>query len=305
MVIYNQISRNEHAIEYGRIRIRVHLIGQFQQMGRIFGLSLVAFVWIVSISQAANNDVFTQALALAQQGDPQAQYEVSEHYKNGAYGAPLDEIESIKWLKKSAQSGYPDALYFLAYRYDVGLGLDINKPQAIALYTQASEKDHPKATYYLAWSYDVGDGVPSDDVKAVELYRKAAGLGYRDSQYTLGQMLRDGEGVERNVQEAIYWYGKAAEQGDFDALTWIAEIYDNGRDYDLPEDNIKAIELYHRAAKEGSTRAFYEIGLNYYQGDGVKQDLQEALRWLSIAKNRDFDRAQERIDEIEKALATQ
>ncbi|NVK30603.1 MAG: sel1 repeat family protein [Gammaproteobacteria bacterium] len=283
----------------------MHLKRLLQRIEQIFRWNITAFFLIVSASQASNSDVFAIALALAQQGNPQAQYEVSEHYKNGAYGAPLDEIESIRWLKESARSGYPDALYFLAYRYDVGLGLDINKPQAIALYTQASEKDHPKATYYLAWSYDVGDGVPSDDVKAVALYRKAAGLGYRDAQYTLGQMLRDGEGVERNVQEAIYWYGKAAEQGDYDALTWIAEIYDNGRDYDLPEDNIKANDLYHRAAKEGSTRAFYEIGLNYYQGDGVKQDLLEALRWLNIAKNRDFDRAQERIDEIEKALATQ
>ena len=86
---------------------------------------------------------------LAQQGDPEAQFDLGLMYHFG-YGVPQDYQEAIKWFRKAAEQG------LVASQFNLGI------------------------------MYDKGYGVPQDHKKAVKWYRKAAEQGYASAQSNLG-----------------------------------------------------------------------------------------------------------------------
>lgn len=65
----------------------------------------------------------------------------------------------------------------------------------------------------LAYLYEQGKGVPLDRRRSIELYAQAAEAGDAAAQYQLGLMHELGLGVEADIDEAEYWYGQAIDQG--------------------------------------------------------------------------------------------
>jgi len=53
--------------------------------------------------------------------------------------------DKITQLQREAQEGDPDAQYNLAYMYENGLGVPKNETRALELYQQAADKGHPAA----------------------------------------------------------------------------------------------------------------------------------------------------------------
>lgn len=48
----------------------------------------------------------------------------------------------------------------------------------------------------------------------------------------------------------------------------------------------------HRLANQGEAAAQHNLGVMYYQGEGVRQDYQKALEWYTKAANQGFSGAQ-------------
>jgi TPR repeat protein len=72
-----------------------------------------------------------------------------------------------------------------------------------------------------------------------------------------------------------------AEQGNSKAQVTVGIMYDYG--HGVPQDNLKAIEWYEKAALQGATAVQHQLGAKYFRGQGVPQDYQEAARWWRMA----------------------
>lgn len=69
------------------------------------------------------------------------------------------------------------------------------------------------------------------------------------------------------------------------------ERFEQGREAYMTGDYSRAFELLLREAEEGNPDAQYTVGYMYYQGQGVQQDEQAALRWIQTAANNGSRRA--------------
>jgi len=118
-----------------------------------------------------------------------------------------------------------------------------------------------EAQFKLGAMYSLGQGVKEDASEAAKWYRKAAEQGDDDAQFLLGLQYYKGIGIKKNYTEAIKWLRKAAIQGNTDAQAIIGDVY-------------------LKAAEQGDALGQFLLGLDYYKGQGVKQDYAEAIRWL-------------------------
>ena len=96
-----------------------------------------------------------------------------------------ENVECIKWLRKAAEHGIPEAWVNLGH------------------------------------CYHYGKGVVRDCRDAVKLYRKGARMDDALAFYNLGACLINGIGCEGNAKEAVAWFRKAARRGNgFASSEW-------------------------------------------------------------------------------------
>jgi uncharacterized protein len=90
----------------------------------------------------------------------------------------------------------------------------------------------------------------------------AAEAGHKSAQYNLGFMFQYGKGVEANIVKALEWYQKGM-------LSWV-----------LQNININILSvLLSAAAEAGHSKAQYNLGVIFQNGEGVKINLVKALEW--------------------------
>lgn len=80
---------------------------------------------------------------------------------------------------------------------------------------------------------------------------------------------------------ALKELAEPAREGDPEALYVLARMHGAGLGVDKDLD--KAADFYRRAAEGNHVAAQYEYGNLLVLGDGVEQDLPEALKWMYIA----------------------
>ncbi len=90
--------------------------------------------------------------------------------------------------------------------------------------------------------------------------------------------------------EQKWWLEKAAKQGYVLAQYSLAVMYYNGEgvEQDLPQ----AIKWFEKAAEQDFAQAQYSLAVMYDQGEGVEQDLPQALKWYERAAKQGDARAQ-------------
>ena len=167
-------------------------------------------------------------LALADQGDGQAQYALGTLYEQGHPGVPQDVAKAIIWYQKSVDQGVPSAENNLALIYATGRGVERDPANALNLWLLAANKGHVQAQYNAGLAYFRGSGVERDIGRASQLFQQAAAGGLADSQYALAQMYRLGIGVPRNAQTSLFWYEQAAAQGHVSSQTEADELRQAG-----------------------------------------------------------------------------
>jgi len=65
-------------------------------------------------------------------------------------------------------------------------------------------------------------------------------------------------------------------------------LYDNGQV--VPQDLLKALELYQAAAAQNNPAAQCNLGILYDNGIGVEKDKVKALRWYGLAAAQSYAR---------------
>ena len=76
-------------------------------------------------------------------------------------------------------------------------------------------------------------------------------------------------------EEAVNRLKKLMEKGNADAFYMLAGCYDRGT-YGLPQDMAKAKDLYLKAGELGCALAYYNLGSQYANGDGMEIDTKKA-----------------------------
>ena len=88
--------------------------------------------------------------------------------------------------------------------------------------------------------------------------------------------------IASSEDELLKQIQKRIQEGDGDAMNDMGGYYKNGM-FGLPQDNDKAIELWHRAADLGHAGAYFNVGCSYDGGLGVKQDEKKARHYWELA----------------------
>ena len=83
---------------------------------------------------------------------------------------------------------------------------------------------------------------------------------------------------------------KKAEQGDAKAQFNLGIAYFDGQG--VPEDKKEALKWFRLAAEQGNAKAQYNLGVVYFDGQGVPKDSKEAVKWYRLAADQGFAEAQ-------------
>lgn len=170
----------------------------------------------------------------------------------------------------------------------VGLGADKNfkKIQKNAVFDFEinlikidAEKGIASKQFELAEIYSDPQSPIYDRKLAFVWYEKAAMQDYLDAQTALSNAYFEGYGVAKNSEQGLFWLNKAVDFKDTNATFQLAQVYYFGM-YGISPNTSKATELYLAAAKKGHVISQFQIGLIYFQGNGLKKNVTEAVYWF-------------------------
>ena len=134
------------------------------------------------------------------------------------------------------------------------------KDDALEAYRHAAEQGHPGARWALANMYAAGDGVLEDDYEAFKIYDQIAR-----------------QGVEPGSRDTGYFVH---------ALVSLAGYYRLGiPNSPVRPDLAQARQLYfHAASAFGVPEAQFQLGRMILLGEGGRNDLRQAKKWLNRAR---------------------
>lgn len=106
-------------------------------------------------------------------------------------GVRKDLKEGLKWLRRAARHGSPQAQTDLGVCYHEGTGLKRNFKLAVKYYAQAASSGDEWAQYLLGLCYRDGEGVPADKKRAIHWFKKSAAQGGVDEDDEAREALKE------------------------------------------------------------------------------------------------------------------
>jgi len=148
------------------------------------------------------------------------------------------------------------------------------------LYKKAAVLQDAAAQFTLGGNYYFGqNGYTQDYSQAKKWFEASAKQGHASAQYNLGLMYLKGKVIPKDLNKAKLWLEKASNQGHLEAQVGLAGIYLTTNNKNSP----KGLELLKQALKSNSPEAQVLMGVLYYNGTVVSQDMNEAKRYFDMA----------------------
>ncbi len=225
----------------------------------IFLFSL--FLYLSSVSWAKDiwdsSLSYDQVVAKAKDGSPYYMGLLGIYLRSGEAGCSVNVDASRQWSEAALKKGHPFGSYNLAnlamLKGDFSEATRLYQDAALLLQRRASDGD--AVAMYCMGEIDF-QVLPTNVPRALDLFQKSADAGYPQAQATIGALYLKGLPglLERN-----------------------------------PE---KGVDLLSRAVRAKSLTARFNLGMAYYNGDGVPQDPSKAAQWLQVAEKQNFVEAQ-------------
>ncbi len=119
------------------------------------------------------------------------------------------------------------AQFNLAMLYEQGKGVKQDFPEAVKWHRKAADAGLPEAQFALAWLLETGKAADTlkplpDFTAAVHWYSRAANQGHGPAQQNLGQMHLKGNGTPQSYVQAYKWFtlaGRTAQNGQMTEST--------------------------------------------------------------------------------------
>lgn len=234
--------------------------------------------------------------------------------KIGIRNDSVVEIDSasIKYLKKFADDGSPEALTFLGRLYQKGQffkkdllkaavcfirAIKLDSPRSpLLLWKTVREKNfytllknsvnqnNPEAMFVWYGIYSTGFDNQIVEADALKLLVKAASMNYLPAVNELGLDYYTGKYVKRNREKAVSIWNLASDLGSKEAelRLSISQIYGSGR----KNTSRTAVDSVQQAVKEGSVLAQATLAYCYQHGIGIQQNLPDAVKYYRFAAQR-------------------
>ena len=108
--------------------------------------------------------------------------------------------------------------------------------------------------------------------------------------------------ADANYEKAYQLWRPLAESGDAGAMFDLGVLYWEGQG--IPRNRPLAIEWWQRAAQQDVAAAQYNVSLAHYLGEEVAQDAHKALSLARLAAQQEHDYAKRILPILERDLAT-
>ncbi len=257
---------------------------------------------------------------LADQGDPDALYQLGALYETGK-GVPKDYPTAFSWYKKAAEKGNAKAQFNVASMLESGRGVLQGIPEALSWYKKSAGQNYTPAVDRLAdikingtTSLRIKETSSSETINAlkpsailssqqqlhdramqavnnkdfalaVNLYKTLADQGDLESEYRLGQLIETGKGTASSYQDALSWYTRAAGKGFSPAIERLKTIQQQARwgqnDPDLPREEL-FLSAIRNARKDDFDRIIAAgLNINYKDRNGRTALMETVARGLT------------------------
>jgi len=262
-----------------------------------------------------------QSACLDENSDPAACTIWAMHLIQNGQGE--EKERGGRMLALTCQAGWANACYrhgIVAGQRIAGVGAaDWEERYSLRL---ACDLEHAQGCFALAQLYRDGDGVDREASTALALASKACDLGARKACTMASSLAPDGrddsqwrevasinpartvadqlaraqaiiEGRESGSREDAFWTViRLMEEKNPDAEWIVAQwLANDGFPPFLQRNEGNAIVLYGNAALKGHVDALIEMGMRYWEGNGVAQDQQLAMEYMSTAGARGSEAA--------------
>jgi TPR repeat protein len=205
-----------------------------------------------------------------------------------------DSTLSYSQVVAKAKDGSPYYMGLLGIYLRSGeAGCSVNTDASRQWSEAALKKGHPFGSYNLA-NLAMLEG---DFSEATRLYQDAALLlqrrasdGDAVAMYCMGEI--DFQVLPTNVPRALDLFQKSADAGYPQAQATIGALYLKGLPGLLERNPEKGVGLLSQAVRAKSLTARFNLGMAYYNGDGVPQNPNKAAQWLQVAEKQNFAEAQ-------------
>jgi|GEM_PF-3871248 len=181
---------------------------------------------------------------------------------------------ALTYFHQAAEAGYGEAMFYLGYMYQHGLGIELDLAKGAVWYRKGADAGDKMAMGYLGLIYESGAGVRKDYNMAAHWLHKAANAGHIESMVLLAQFYRKGLGVSKDYNVAFRWAKSAAEAGDSTGMLMVGIMYESGEG--VPKNSIEALRWYRKAALTGNITGVGILERTNY--DQIVQNLLEQFK---------------------------
>ncbi|MBQ3581214.1 MAG: SEL1-like repeat protein [Bacteroidales bacterium] len=216
-----------------------------------------------------------------QSGEAKADFRLASMLLNNQYGSGNDDdkARAVALLRRAAQAGDRDGMYWLGFTFQQGELVERNLDSALYWFNILAENGDGKALMQMAIAYEHGRGVKADTALAMDYYRRAGEAGYSDGYAYLGDFYRTGTStVNIDSAKAFEYYQMAAAINEDNAagLYYVGDSYLHG--IGVMKDTVAALPYFQAAAAKGSYTSMSVIGNYYNYGwGGVQRNGDTAL----------------------------
>jgi TPR repeat protein len=212
------------------------------------------------------------AAPLAKAGDAIWQFVLAAHYKNGL-GLEQDERAALVWFQKSADQGYPEAIFYLGVMYLVGDGVEQDEARGLRLFEESATLGYADAECTLGVFYGVGQTSKSD--------QELEGESPSTESSSVHLIRADQRFLPIDLERSFFWFRRAADRGLPDAQYAVGQAYQSGEGVET--DLALAFQWFLKAAKQGVAEAQFEAANAYAEGLGTTRDRKRSERWMKLA----------------------
>ncbi|MBI5330055.1 MAG: sel1 repeat family protein [Betaproteobacteria bacterium] len=213
-------------------------------------------------------------IALAKQGNSQAQNYIGVFLDRGQYGMAQNSVQAARYFN-TANKGYPLAAYNLGLLYLLGRGVERSEEIAMAYMRQSVNKQRIPQAYVRIGLYHYRR---KEIAEAGRWFREAAQENDPVGAYYVGRMLVEGK---QDYREAMTWLDKAAGRRNADAARMIAYLYANGLGMDKTLELAAGWTLIHMAlSQKGQDSNLPRISLFGLEEDRIQKARAFATMWL-------------------------
>lgn len=240
----------------------------------------------------------------------------------GKTSSPGSESVALKWYQDLADQGEPDAQYNLGFMYETGFSVPKDDGKAAQWYERAAEKKNVPAQLRLGLMYLAGSGVKQSEIQGAKWLQAAGERGNKLAAGVYEQLLGDGPELPIEKAELAERLRHTSAKDEKKALAMLSAAVqearaklerekaerdtqlakrkgiqsamdqDSSAEFGLDAQGRRTIKWYQRSAERGSAEAQFQLARYYELGREVAPDLKEAVRWYRSAAEQAYPDAQ-------------